>query len=139
MESNRNRLAASLERECGPLCRTMSYWLTADPSLGAQAHRGHAWWERRARILLHHFTFWLQGRAPQGPARVRPMLAPARVPQIFRSCILETLDELGALSREERSEAGQLIDQFIGFAAPPSRAADPAGPGQNAPESPRRS
>jgi hypothetical protein len=61
------------------------------------------------------------------------MLAPARVPQIFRSSILETLDELGELSREERSEAGQLIDQFIGFADPTPRPAHPAGPGQNAP------
>lgn len=139
MESNRNRLAASLERECDSLCRTMSYWLTADPSLGAQADRGHAWWERRARILLHHFTHWLAGRSPQGPARARPMLAPARVPQIFRSSILETLDELGALSREERSEAGRLIDQFIGLADPVPGGAGPAGPGQNAPDAPRRS
>ena len=133
MESNRNRLSASLERECDPLCRRMSCWLAADPTLGAQANRGHAWWEHRARILLHHFTLWLQGRSPQGPARVRPMLVPARVPQIFRSSILETLDELGVLSREERSEAGRLIDQFIGFADPASRPAHPAGPGRSAP------
>jgi len=127
-----------LDQECEALSRTMARWLSADPALAATAAHGDAWWERRSRILLHHFTLWLQGWSPQGPERARTMLDPARVPQIFRSSILETLDELGALSREERSEAGKLIDQFIGGAEPDIWAASPTGPGQNAPQSPRR-
>jgi len=138
MEFTRNRLAALLEREAAPIARTMACWLGADPSLQAGGARKDAWWERRSRVLLRHFTLWLQGWSPQGPERVRTMLAPTRVPHIFRSCILETLDERGALSREERSEAGRLIDLFLGRDDPAMRAAPGADAGHNAPRSPRR-
>jgi hypothetical protein len=142
MESNRIELAALVDRERETLCRTMARWMAADPALAAAMPHADAWWERRARILLHHFILWLQGWSPHGPEWARAMLAPARLPRIFRSSILETLDDLGALSREARSDAGRLIDHFTGSADPAAGAAPApqAGvePGQNAPDAPRR-